>query len=147
MKEKFIRSKTILYASGSKFPSGGICTAGYCVGNDKTTSLMEEIDIHVQLCDNEATHHQMEILAEQWPSMDQRIADAYKNTREFVNFIQEKLPEAKINFVSEELANQSFTPSGFFFRFTNKRKYRCWKRNVQKSVEFKANQFNEYWNS
>ncbi|WP_026775888.1 cystathionine beta-synthase [Polaribacter sp. Hel_I_88] len=105
--------KTISYASGSKFPSGGKCTAGYCVGNDKTTSLMEKIDIHLQLCDNEATHHQMEILAEQLPSMNQRIADAYKNTREFVNFIQEKLPEAKINFVSEKLANQSFTPSVF----------------------------------
>lgn len=105
--------KTISYASGSKFPSGGKCTAGYCVGNDKTTSLMEKIAIHLQLCDNEATHHQMEILAEQLPSMNQRIADAYKNTREFVNFIQEKLPAAKINFVSEELANQSFTPSVF----------------------------------
>lgn len=105
--------KTISYASGSKFPSGGKCTAGYCVGNDKTTRLMEKIDIHLQLCDNEATHHQMEILAEQLPSMNQRIADAYKNTREFVSFIQEKLPEAKINFVSEELANQSFTPSVF----------------------------------
>ena len=105
--------KTISYASGSKFPSGGKCTAGYCVGNDKTTRLMEKIAIHLQLCDNEATHHQMEILAEQLPSMNQRITDAYKNTREFVNFIQEKLPEAKINFVSEELANQSFTPSVF----------------------------------
>ena len=31
----------------------------------------------------------------------------------FVNFIQETLPEAKINFVSEELANQGFTPSVF----------------------------------
>ena len=105
--------KTISYASGSKFPSGGKCTAGYCVGNDKTTRLMEKIAIHLQLCDNEATHHQMEILAEQLPSMNQRIADAYKNTREFITFIQEKLPEAKINFVSEELANQSFTPSVF----------------------------------
>ena len=105
--------KTISYASGSKFPSGGKCTAGYCVGNDKTDSLMKKIAIHLQLCDNEATDHQMEILAEQLPSMNQRIADAYKNTREFVTFIQEKLPAAKINFVSEKLANQSFTPSVF----------------------------------
>ena len=37
----------------------------------------------------------------------------YKNTREFVNHIQKTLPEAKINFVSEELAAQGFTPSGF----------------------------------
>ena len=45
--------------------------------------------------------------------MNQRISDAYKNTREFVNFISEILPEAKINFVSEDLANQGFTPSVF----------------------------------
>ena len=105
--------RTISYASGSKFPSGGKCTAGYCVGNDKTQSLMEKIDLHLQLCDNEATNHQLEILAKQLPSMNKRIADAYKNTREFVNFIQETLPKAKINFVSEELALQGFTPSVF----------------------------------
>ena len=45
--------------------------------------------------------------------MNQRIHDAYKNTREFVNFIKENLPTAKINFVSEELAAQGFTPSVF----------------------------------
>ena len=45
--------------------------------------------------------------------MNQRISDAYKNTREFVNFIEKTLPEAKINFVSEELADQGFTPSVF----------------------------------
>jgi hypothetical protein len=33
--------------------------------------------------------------------------------REFVNFIHEALPAAKINFVSEELASQGFTPSVF----------------------------------
>jgi hypothetical protein len=55
----------------------------------------------------------MEILAAQLPSMNQRIKDAYINTREFVSFIQENLPEAKINFVSEELAKQGFTPSVF----------------------------------
>tara|TARA_R110002126_G_scaffold291479_3_gene453087 strand:- start:14903 stop:16747 length:1845 start_codon:yes stop_codon:yes gene_type:complete len=105
--------RTISYASGSKFPSGGKCTAGYCVGNNKTQSLMEKIDLHLQLCDNEATNHQLEILAKQLPSMNKRIADAYKNTREFVNFIQKTLPKAKINFVSEELASQQFTPSVF----------------------------------
>lgn len=105
--------RTISYASGSKFPSGGKCTAGYCVGNNKTQSLMEKIDLHLQLCDNEATNHQLEILAKQLPSMNKRITDAYKNTRSFVNFIQETLPESKINFVSEELAQQSFTPSVF----------------------------------
>lgn len=105
--------RTISYASGSKFPSGGLCTAGYCVGNQKTTALMEKIALHLQLCDNEATALQYEILAKQLPSMNQRIVDAYRNTRAFVNFIQEVLPAAKINFVSEELAAQGFTPSVF----------------------------------
>lgn len=105
--------RTISFASGSKFPSGGKCTAGYCVGNRKTNALIEKIETHLNLCDNEATDLQYKILAEQMPSMIQRIADAYKNTREFVNFIKEVLPEAKINFVSEELAAQGFTPSVF----------------------------------
>ncbi len=105
--------RAISYASGSKFPSGGKCTAGYCVGNDKASILMEKIDLHLNLCDNEATQLQYEILAVQLPSMNQRIKDAYVNTREFVNYIKETLPTAKINFVSEELAAQSFTPSVF----------------------------------
>jgi cystathionine beta-lyase/cystathionine gamma-synthase len=105
--------RTISFASGSKFPSGGKCTAGYCVGNEKTNDLMEKIALHLALCDNEATDLQYSILAQQLPSMNQRIADAYKNTRDFVNFITEKLPDAKINFVSKELAAQGFTPSVF----------------------------------
>jgi cystathionine beta-lyase/cystathionine gamma-synthase len=105
--------RTISYASGSKFPSGGLCTAGYCVGNKKTEALMDKIEIHLRLCDNEATDLQLEILAKQLPSMKQRIQEAYQNTREFVNFIQATLPSAKINFVSEELAEQGFTPSVF----------------------------------
>ena len=105
--------RTIAYVSGSKFPSGGKCTAGYCVSNEKAKALMEKIELHLQLCDNEATPLQMEILAKQLPSMNQRIQVAYKNTRDFVNFISETLPEAKINFVSEELAQQGFTPSVF----------------------------------
>jgi cystathionine beta-lyase/cystathionine gamma-synthase len=105
--------RTISYASGSKFPSGGRCTAGYCVGNKKTEALMEKIALHLCLCDNEATNLQYEILAKQLPSMNQRIQDAYTNTREFVNFINATLPAAKINFVSEELAKQGFTPSVF----------------------------------
>ncbi|GAK76247.1 hypothetical protein JCM19296_1844 [Nonlabens ulvanivorans] len=105
--------RTISYASGSKFPSGGKCTAGYCVGNNKTSALIDKIDLHLTLCDNEATALQYEILAAQLPSMNQRIKDAYKNTREFVTFVQETLPNAKINFVSEELAEQGFTPSVF----------------------------------
>ena len=105
--------RTISYASGSKFPSGGKCTAGYCVGNKKTEALMEKIEMHLSLCDNEATNLQYEILAKQLPSMNQRIQDAYLNTREFVDFIHKALPAAKINFVSEELAEQGFTPSVF----------------------------------
>lgn len=105
--------RTISYLSGSKFPSGGQCTAGYCVANKKTEALMAKIELHLTLCDNEATNLQYEILAKQLPSMNQRIIDAYKNTREFVTFIKETLPSAKINFVSEELAQQGFTPSVF----------------------------------
>lgn len=105
--------RTIAYISGSKFPSGGMCTAGYCVANNKAETLMEKIALHLKLTDNEATGFQMDVLAKQLPSMNQRIDDAYKNTREFVNFINETLPEAKINFVSEELAEKGFTPSVF----------------------------------
>ena len=105
--------RTLSYVSGSKFPSGGKCTAGYVVGNSKTESLLEKIEMHLKLCDNEATSLQMELLAEQLPSMKHRITDAYKNTREFVNFIKESLPSAKINFVSEALAVIGFTPSVF----------------------------------
>ncbi len=105
--------RALSYASGSKFPSGGKCTAGYCVGNIKTKALMDKIELHLNLCDNEATQQQYEILAEQLPSMNQRIADAYKNTREFVAHISQTLPSAKINFVSDDLAQQGFTPSVF----------------------------------
>jgi cystathionine beta-lyase/cystathionine gamma-synthase len=105
--------RTIAYVSGSKFPSGGKSTAGYCVSNKKAEDLMPKIELHLKLCDNEATPLQLEILAKQLPSMNQRIQDAYQNTREFVDFIKETLPDAKINFVSEELAEQGFTPSVF----------------------------------
>lgn len=105
--------KTISYASGSKFPSGGQCTAGYAVGNKHVESIMHTIEKHLILCDNEATNLQYKILAKQLPSMNQRIKDAYINTRKFVNFIKDTLPEAKINFVSETLAEQGFTPSVF----------------------------------
>ncbi len=105
--------RTISYVSGSKFPSGGKCTAGYCVANKKAEALMEKIEKHLRLCDNEATALQVEILAAQLPSMNQRIKDAYKNTREFVSFIEATLPAARINFVSVELAEEGFTPSVF----------------------------------
>ena len=109
----FAEVNTISYVSGSKFPSGGRCTAGYCVANDKAAHLMTKIEKHLLLCDNQATALQLEILAKQLPSMIHRIHDAYLNTRAFVQFIEEVLPKAKINFVSEELAAQGFTPSVF----------------------------------
>ncbi len=105
--------RTISYASGSKFPSGGLCTAGYCIGNKKTDEEMDKIALHLKLCHNEATDLQYELLAKQLPSMNQRIQEAYQNTREFVTFINDTLPGAKINFVSEELAKEGFTPSVF----------------------------------
>lgn len=109
----FAEVNTISYVSGSKFPSGGRCTAGYCVANNKAAHLMTKIEKHLLLCDNQATALQLEILAKQLPSMIQRIHDAYLNTRAFVQFIEEVLPTAKINFVSEALAAQGFTPSVF----------------------------------
>lgn len=117
---RFLGEKDILscvnaisYVSGSKFPSGGKCTAGYCVANHEAAPHMNKINKYPILCDNEATDQQVEILVEQLPSMNQRIEDAYQYTREFVNFIEKKLPAAKINFVSEELEEQGFTPSVF----------------------------------
>ena len=109
----FSSVQTLSYVSGSKFPSGGKCTAGYCATNTKAAHLLRKIEQHLQLADNEATDLQLQILAEQLPSMNQRIAAAYKNTRAFVGFIEQILPEAKINFVSDELAEQGFTPSVF----------------------------------
>jgi len=105
--------QTVGYVSGSKFPSGGRCTAGYCVANARAEGLLEKIGLHMRLCDNEATEHQLEVLAQQLPSMLERIEAAYANTRDFVNFIREVLPQAKINFVSDDLADQGFTPSVF----------------------------------
>ena len=67
----------------------------------------------MKLCDNQATAHQMSVLAEQMPSMLERIQAAYVNAREFVRFIEKALPDAKINFVSEDLASRGFTPSVF----------------------------------
>ncbi|MEM7647473.1 MAG: cystathionine beta-synthase, partial [Pseudomonadota bacterium] len=105
--------RALSYVSGSKFPSGGLCTAGYCVANESAEHLQPYIKTHLELCDNEATAFQVRILTSEMPSMNDRIAGAYQNTRDFVAYIQEHLPQAKINFVSEELANASFTPSVF----------------------------------
>lgn len=129
--------RTISFTSGSKFPSGGLCTAGYCVGNKNSEALMEKIKWHLNLCDNEATGLQYEILANQLPSMNQRIKDAYKNTREFVNFIQDVLPKAKINFVSEDLAEQGFTPSVFSLDLPTKGKTEEEKETYKRKLNLK----------
>lgn len=105
--------KTIAYVSGSKFPSGGLCTAGYATSNSKAQSLMTKIDLHLNICDNQATSLQYNLLAKQLPSMNERIYKAYINTKDFVSYIKQVLPDAKINFVSKELADQGFTPSVF----------------------------------
>lgn len=105
--------KVISYVSGSKFPSGGLCTAGYAVASDSAAEYMNYVINHLKLCDNEATDLQLEILTSEMPSMNERIAKAYINTRNFVDYIQEQLPKAKINFVSHELADATFTPSVF----------------------------------
>lgn len=137
-KENILSSiKTISFASGSKFPSGGQCTAGYCVGNTKTEALIEKIEQHLILCDNQATKQQLEILAKQLPSMTQRIKDAYVNTREFVNFIQETLPEAKINFVSKTLSKQGFTPSVFSLDLPTKGNTDAEKEEYKRSLNLK----------
>lgn len=129
--------RSISYASGSKFPSGGKCTAGFVVGNSKTDSILEKIELHLNLCDNEATNLQYEILAKQLPSMNERIAEAYKNTREFVTYIQEVLPAAKINFVSEELAEQGFTPSVFSLDLPTKGDSKVEKESYKRALNLK----------
>ncbi len=105
--------QTIAYVSGSKFPSGGLCTAGYAVSNAQGAHYMNRIAEHLKVCDNEATSGQVKILAEQMPTMNDRITRAYFNTRAFVDAIQKILPRAKINFVEETLAERGFTPSVF----------------------------------
>ncbi|MCO4754937.1 MAG: cystathionine beta-synthase, partial [Bacteriovoracaceae bacterium] len=106
-------SKALSYVSGSKFPSGGLCTAGYVVANDLAQDYMGYVEKHLQLCDNGATGFQIETLTKQMPSMVERIKAAYKNTREFVDFIEQTLPNAKINFVPQDIVEAGFTPSVF----------------------------------
>jgi len=105
--------KTISFASGSKFPSGGRCIAGYCAANNIAKELLALISSHLVLSDNVANTHQLRTLAENMPSMLDRIKQAYKNTRELVNHIQALLPQSKIYFVSDEIAQQGFMPSVF----------------------------------
>ncbi|MGX5174858.1 hypothetical protein ACUR5C_12625 [Aliikangiella sp. IMCC44653] len=105
--------KVISFSSGSKFPSGGRCIAGYCASNARASEVQTLIAKHLALSDNQAVTHQLNTLAENMPSMPQRIESAYQNTRLLVEHIQQILPTAKINFVSKALAEQGFTPSVF----------------------------------
>lgn len=133
----FSNISAVSYVSGSKFPSGGLCTAGYCVGNNKTNTLMLKIKKHLHICDNQATDLQYEILAKQLPSMNQRIIEAYKNTRNFVNFITKTLPSAKINFVSKDLADQGFTPSVFSLDLPTKGNTLTERENYKRALNLK----------
>jgi len=105
--------KVVSFSSASKFPSGGRCTGGYCATNIAAQDIQALIGAHLALSDNGAVAHQLNTLAENMPSMPGRIKQAYENTRVFVNHIKQLLPTAKINFVSQELAEQGFTPSVF----------------------------------
>ncbi len=105
--------KTVSFASGSKFPSGGRCIAGYCAVNNVAIDLLEIISSHLILSDNMANSDQLNTLAQNMPSMPQRIVQAYKNTRDLVKSIQALLPQAKIYYVTDEIAQQGFMPSVF----------------------------------
>ena len=105
--------KVISFSSGSKFPSGGRCIAGYCTSNEEAKDVQKLVEKHLVLSDNRAVAHQLNTLAEFMPSMPERIQKAYENTVSLVSHIKNILPAAKMNFVSAELAAQGFTPSVF----------------------------------
>ena len=105
--------QTLSYVSGSKFPSGGRCTAGYVTANQRAAATMPSIKKHLQLCDNVATPLQLTVLAESMPSMRERIQQAYEHTTVFVEHIQKNLPLAKISFIDPALVELGFTPSVF----------------------------------
>ena len=109
--------QTLAYVSGSKFPSGGRCTAGFVTANQKGACVMDSIAKHLRICDNQATPHQMKILAEMMPSMAERIGKAYATTRLFVDHIKSTLPNTKISFIDDELVSMGFTPSVFYWTY------------------------------
>ena len=112
-KSELNKVKTISFASGSKFPSGGRCIAGYCAANDVAKELLDIISSHLVLSDNQANNDQLKTLAQNMPSMPQRIIHAYKKTRKLVITIQNLLPHSKIYYVTDEIAEQGFMPSVF----------------------------------
>jgi len=112
--------KVVSFSSGSKFPSGGRCIAGYCATNNTARDLLDIISKHLILSDNSATSHQLNTLAVYMPSMPERIRKAYNNTRMFVSHVQSVLPKSKINFVSKNMAELGFTPSVFSLELPSK---------------------------
>ncbi|WP_154223761.1 PLP-dependent transferase [Marinicella rhabdoformis] len=110
---ELVNVKTISFSSGSKFPSGGRCIAGYCAANQAADALMPIIASHLSLSDNQADTNQLNILAETMPSMPERIVEAYKKTHEFVSRIKALLPESKMFYVTDEIAERGFMPSVF----------------------------------
>lgn len=112
--------QVLSFASCSKFPSGGHCTGGYVTGNDDAAEVLDFIGRHLILCGNEATRQQLMILAKNMPSMIERIDAAYRNTDKFVQHVRSLLPDARLNFVSEEVAAQGFTPSVFSLELPTK---------------------------
>ena len=105
--------QTLSFSSGSKFPSGGRCTAGYVTANECGSSLLHDIQKHLELCNNEATPGQIKILAESMPSMKQRIQRAFEHTQQFVQHIQSNWPDIKISFIRNDFISLGFTPSVF----------------------------------
>jgi len=105
--------RALSYASGSKFPSGGKCTAGYVVGNKKATSLMQKIALHLNLCDNEATdlqyHFVSEKLAERGftPSVFSLDLPTKGDTAEDKEAYKRELNHKLINMMITEIPNES----------------------------------------
>lgn len=106
-------TEIVSYVSASKFPSGGECTGGYAAGNILARPLMEYVAKHLRLNDNTATNEQFMLIAKNIPTMASRVEKAYENTKKFVTHIKTVLPEAKLNFVSDDVAALGFTPSVF----------------------------------
>ena len=133
--------KVVSFASGSKFPSGGRCIAGYCVANDAAKELMGLISYHLVLSDNEANSEQLQTLAENMPSMPERIKQAYHKTRELVNTIQTVLPQSKIYFVSDIIAQQGFMPSVFSLDLPSSGKTKQERNEKQRKLNIKLIDF------
>ncbi len=104
---------TISFASASKFPSGGRCIGGYCAANTAAKGLLALIEKHLVLTDNHASVQQIQTIATHMPSMPVRIKQAYSNTQQLVKNIKQRLPQAKIYFVTDAMAQRGFMPSVF----------------------------------